>query len=225
MTGTQPTDKQTVPGSRSRAARVPCKQVADPDKVKVDLAKPDNSEFEKGRSVFVIGLWHFIGSPIVRSNLIPVSAIKCMWLRLFGARIGRGVYAKPGLRVKFPWYLTIGDHCWLGEDAWIDNLAPVTIGSHVCVSQAAYLCTGNHDWSTPNMKLFRRPIVLEDGSWVGARATVCPGVTLHAGAVAAAGSVVLKDIPAYEIWGGNPAVYLRNRVLGEKVAVATNSRE
>ncbi len=191
----------------------------------VDLSRPDNSEFDKGRSVFVIALWHFIGSPIVRSNLIPISAVKCMGLRLFGARIGRSVYVKPGLRVKFPWYLTVGDYCWLGEEAWIDNLAPVTIGSHVCVSQAVYLCTGNHDWTTPNMKLFRRPIVLEDGSWVGARATVCPGVTLHAGAVAAAGSVVLKDIPAYEIWGGNPAVYLRDRVLREREATATNSRK
>jgi putative colanic acid biosynthesis acetyltransferase WcaF len=107
----------------------------------------------------------------------------------------------------------VGDHCWLGEDAWIDNLAPVTIGSHVCVSQAAYLCTGNHDWTVPNMKLFRRPIVLEDGSWVGARATVCPGVTLREGAIAAAGSVVTRDIPEHEIWAGNPAVYVKARVL------------
>jgi putative colanic acid biosynthesis acetyltransferase WcaF len=179
----------------------------------VDLSQPDNSDYDKGRPFWVMALWHFLGSPLVRSNLIPVSAVKCGVLRLFGAKIGRGVYAKPGLRVKFPWYLTVGDHCWLGEDAWIDNLAPVTIGSHVCVSQAAYLCTGNHDWTVPNMKLFRRPIVLEDGSWVGARATVCPGVTLREGAIAAAGSVVTRDIPEHEIWAGNPAVYVKARVL------------
>ena len=83
-------------------------------------------------------LWHFVGSPLVNwSNLLPVSGFKCSLLRLFGARIGKGVYAKPGLRVKFPWYLSIGDDCWLGEDAWIDNLAPVTIGSSVCISQGA----------------------------------------------------------------------------------------
>jgi len=161
----------------------------------------------------VIALWHFIGSPIVRSNLIPVSRVKCNILHLFGAKIGRGVYAKPGLRVKFPWYLAVGDHCWLGEDVWIDNLAPVTIGANVCISQGAYLCTGNHDWSLPDMKLFRRPIVLNDGSWVGARATVCPGVTLGTGAIAAAGSVINKDIPAWEIWAGNPARFVRARRL------------
>jgi putative colanic acid biosynthesis acetyltransferase WcaF len=179
----------------------------------VDLSRPDNTAFVKGRPFFVIALWHFVGSPIVRSNVLAFSALKCAVLRLFGARIGRGVYAKPGLRVKFPWYLTVGNHCWLGEDAWIDNLAPVTIGSHVCISQAAYLCTGNHDWTAANMKLFRRAIVLEDGSWVGARATICPGVTLHPGAVAAAGSVVMKDIPRYQIWAGNPAAFARHRIL------------
>ena len=179
----------------------------------IDLSRPDNSEYDKGSSSLVITLWHFFGSPLVRSNLLPFSAFKCTVLRLFGARIGRGVYAKPGLRVKFPWYLTVGDHCWLGEDAWIDNLAPVTIGSHVCVSQAAYLCTGNHDWTAPSMKLFRRSIVLGDGSWVGARATICPGVTLGIGAIAAAGSVIARDVPAYQIWAGNPATFMRERKL------------
>jgi putative colanic acid biosynthesis acetyltransferase WcaF len=187
-------------------------QIEHPE-LRVDLSRPDNSEYDKGRSALVIALWHFVGSPIVRSNLVPISAFKCMFLRLFGARIGRGVYAKPGLRVKFPWYLVVGDHCWLGEDAWIDNLAPVTIGSDVCVSQAAYLCTGNHDWTSPNMKLFRRSIVLEDGSWVGARAIICPGVKLGQGAVAAAGSVVTRDIPPYQVWAGNPAVYVNSRTL------------
>jgi len=181
--------------------------------LKVDLSRPDNSEYDKGRSPFLIALWHFFGAPLVRSNLLPVPALKCAVLRLFGARIGKSVYAKAGLRVKFPWYLSVGDYCWLGEDAWIDNLAPVTIGSSVCISQGAYLCTGNHDWSAPNMKLFRRPITLEDGSWVGARATVCPGVTLGEGAIAAAGSVVNKDIPPYQIHAGNPAVFVRRREL------------
>ena len=189
-----------------------CTQLRKPE-LRVDLSQPDNSAFDKGRSVLAIGLWHFAGSPLVRSNILPFSGLKCAILRLFGAKIGRGVYAKPGLRVKFPWYLTVGDHCWLGEDAWIDNLAPVTIGSHVCVSQDAYLCTGNHDWTAPNMKLFRRSIVLEDGSWVGARATVCPGVTLREGAIAAAGSVVMKDVPAYQIWAGNPAAFSKYRIL------------
>ena len=134
-------------------------------------------------------------------------------LRLFGARIGKSVYVKPGVRVKFPWFLTVGDYCWIGEDAWIDNLAEVRIGANVCVSQGAYLCTGNHDWSTSNMKLFRRPIALEEGCWVGARATVCPGVTVGEGAVLSVGSVAVRDVPPWEVWAGHPAIYVRERVI------------
>ncbi|HVN04242.1 MAG TPA: WcaF family extracellular polysaccharide biosynthesis acetyltransferase [Bryobacteraceae bacterium] len=179
----------------------------------VDLSVPDNSEYDKGRPWLTIVLWHFFGAPLLRTNWLPVSPVKAAILRMFGARIGRGVYLKPGIKVKFPWYLTVGDYCWLGEDVWIDNLAPVTIGSHVCVSQGAYLCTGNHDWSTTNMKLFRRPIALHDGSWVGARAVVGPGTVVGAGAVVTAGSVITKNVPAGEIWAGNPARYLRDRVV------------
>jgi len=179
----------------------------------VDLSRPDNSEYDVGRSRLVWALWHSVGSPIVRSNVLPIPRLKAAVLRLFGASIGCKAHIKPGLKVKFPWYLTLGDHCWIGEDVWIDNLSPVTIGSHVCVSQMAYLCTGNHDWKSTNLKLFRRPIVLKDGCWVGARSTICPGVTVGSAAVVAVGSVAAKDIPAYEVWAGNPARFVRERTF------------
>ncbi|MGA2737157.1 MAG: WcaF family extracellular polysaccharide biosynthesis acetyltransferase [Bryobacteraceae bacterium] len=184
----------------------------------VDLSVPDNSEYLKGRPWLVIVLWHFIGAPLVRANWLPVSSVKTALLKAFGAHIGVGAYIKPGIKIKFPWYLTVGDHCWLGEDVWIDNLAPVTIGSHVCVSQGAYLCTGNHDWSSTNMKLFRRPIALQDGSWVGARAIVGPGTVVGAGAIVTAGSVITRDVPAGQIWSGNPARYTRDRVVARRSA-------
>jgi putative colanic acid biosynthesis acetyltransferase WcaF len=185
---------------------LPCKQI-------VDLSQPDNSLYDKGRSLFVRTIWHFVGFPNVRCYWLPISGVKVLVLRLFGAQIGKGAYFKPGLKVKFPWYLTLGDYCWIGEDVWIDNLTQVTIGSHVCLSQGAYLCTGNHDWTTRNMKLFARPIVLQDGCWVGAKTVVCPGVVVGAGAILAAGSVAAKNIPTLEVWAGNPARYLRNRLI------------
>jgi putative colanic acid biosynthesis acetyltransferase WcaF len=177
----------------------------------VDLSHPDNSDYDKGRSLLIRLLWHFVGFPLVRSNCVPFSAVKVFVLRFFGASIGKGVYIKPGLKVKFPWYLSVGDHCWLGEDLWIDNLAAVTIGSHVCVSQGAYLCTGNHDWKTPNLKLFRKPITLEDGCWVGAKAVLCPGVVIGNEAIVTVGSVVTRSVPAHQIWTGNPARFARHR--------------
>ena len=67
------------------------------------------------------------------SSRLPGSAHRRLILRLFGARVGRGVVVKPGARIKFPWRLSIGDHSWIGEDAWIDNLAPVAIGADCCL--------------------------------------------------------------------------------------------
>ena len=179
----------------------------------INLSQPDNTAYHKGRSLFWQLPWYLAGLPLLRAYCLPVSAIKADLLRLFGARIGKAPYIKPGVKVKFPWHLTIGDYCWIGEDAWIDNLAPVTIGSHVCISQGAYLCTGNHDWTTPNMRLFTRPITLRDGCWVGAKCVVCPGVTLGEGAVLAAGSVAATDIPPFQVWAGNPARFVKLRQL------------
>jgi putative colanic acid biosynthesis acetyltransferase WcaF len=179
----------------------------------IDLSVPDNTELVRGAPLLVEAAWYFCGLPMLRSQWITSSSFRSRLLRLFGAKIGKGVYIKPGLRVKFPWYFEVGDHTWLGEDLWIDNLAQVTIGPHCCISQGAYLCTGNHDWSAPDMKLFRRPIRCERGSWVGARSLVCPGVTLGSGAIAAAGSVVTRDIPAMEVHAGNPARFVRQREL------------
>jgi putative colanic acid biosynthesis acetyltransferase WcaF len=179
----------------------------------IDLSTPDSTDLVRGRSRMVEALWLLIGAPVVSSRVMVSARVRSAILRLFGAKIGLNMYMKPGVKVKFPWYLTVGDHCWIGEDVWIDNLTQVSIGSHVCVSQGAYLCTGNHDWSKPNLKLFTSPIVLERGCWVGAKTVVGPGVTVREGAVLTAGSVATKDLEEFGIYSGNPAILRKRRVV------------
>jgi putative colanic acid biosynthesis acetyltransferase WcaF len=181
----------------------------------IRLATFRNDWYRPGRSFAWQTAWFFLGLPLLRSSLIPSSSFRVRLLRAFGARIGSGVVIKPGVRVKYPWRLSVGDDCWIGEDCWIDNLDNVTIAHDVCISQGAYLCTGNHDWSDPSFGLIVRPIRLQAGSWVGARATLAPGVELGECAIAGAGSVVHKSIPAYEIHSGNPACMVRLRRIGE----------
>jgi putative colanic acid biosynthesis acetyltransferase WcaF len=184
----------------------------------VHLSRYDNAGYDPGRSLVTRMLWFAVGLPLLRSAWLPLSGFRCWLLRQFGARIGSGVVCKPGLRVKFPWRLTVGNHSWLGEDCWIDNLANVTIGHDCCLSQGSYVCTGNHDWSDEAFSLITREVRIEDGCWVGARAMVLPGVTLHTGAIAAAGSVIAQSIPAREIHAGNPARFVRQRVMrGDEV--------
>jgi len=141
------------------------------------------------------------------------SSFKNRLLRWFGAKVDNGVVIKPNVNIKYPWFLEIGNDCWIGEGVWIDNLAKVTIGSNVVLSQGSYLLTGSHDYKKETFDLVLGEIVLEEGVWVGAKATVCPGVTCKSHAVLAVGSVATKDLEAYGIYQGNPAEKKRERVI------------
>ena len=158
-------------------------------------------------------LWYFLGDLIVKSYLIPFSPFKVMVLRLFGAKIGQGVRIKPGVKIKFPWRLTVGDFVWIGERVWLDNLAQITIENNVCLSQDVYCCTGNHNWGDPNFALIVAPILLKEGSWLAARSVVAPGVTIGRGAVLGLASVASTSLEPMTIYQGNPAKVVKQRVF------------
>ncbi|MFA5956418.1 WcaF family extracellular polysaccharide biosynthesis acetyltransferase [Hyphomicrobium sp.] len=170
----------------------------------------DHKVFSRAKPIWIEALWLVAQCLLVRSQ-IPGSAHRRFVLRLFGARIGTAVVIKPGVRIKFPWRLTVGDHSWLGEDAWIDNLADVMIGSHCCISQAAYLCTGNHDWAATGFDLRAAPIRICDGAWIAARSVVAPGVTIGEGSILAIGSVATRNLNAWSINAGSPATQTGQR--------------
>lgn len=105
----------------------------------------------------------------------------------------------------------IGCHCWLGENVWIDNLDSVVLGDHVCISQSAYLCTGNHDFRSTAFDLRLAPIVIGSESWIAARATIAPGVHVGARSVIGLGAVLTTNVPPGVIVKGNPAVVVGPR--------------
>lgn len=183
--------------------------------IQVKLAAFDGSGFEKGAGFIKTTLWYFVNALIVRASCNPFMGIKIAMLRLFGAKIGKGLVIKNEVRIKSPWNLVVGDDCWLGEGCWIDNLDKVVIGSNVCISQGALLLTGNHDYTISSMPYRNAPISIEDGAWIGAKTTVCPGVTVHRNAILTVGSVVTKDMEENGIYQGNPAVKIRERKLSE----------
>lgn len=176
------------------------------------LDRFDNASFSRGRPLLVEVAWIVVQAIFVRS-FIPGSSHRIALLRLFGASIGAGAVIKTGVRVKFPWRLVVGEHAWIGEDVWIDNLAQVSIGNHCCVSQGAYLCTGSHDWSSNAFDLVTKPITLGDHAWVSARCVVGPGVNVGEGAVLALGSIATRDLQPWFVHAGNPAVSLKPRKM------------
>jgi putative colanic acid biosynthesis acetyltransferase WcaF len=166
---------------------------------------------DRGRSKLVEAIWYLLKCVFFLSPLPWPSRFKCAVLRLFGARVGKGVALKPRVNVHFPWKLTVGDFAWIGEEVFILNFEPVSIGAHCCISQRAFICTGNHNYRQPNMPYRNEPITVEDGAWVGAQVFVAPGVTIGEDAVATAGSIVVADLPARMICAGNPCRPLKPR--------------
>jgi putative colanic acid biosynthesis acetyltransferase WcaF len=175
------------------------------------LEQYSRENYSPGASFLKQVIWYLFGSFIVQSCWLSSSPIKVQILRLFGAQIGSNVRIKPGVKVKFPWRLTIGSHCWIGEKVWIDNLAHVKIENNVCLSQGVYLCTGNHDWSRSNFRLRVAPIHLEEGCWLAAKSIVGPGVCIRQGAVLSIGSVTTQSLDRMTIYAGNPAQAVKLR--------------
>lgn len=177
----------------------------------LDLSSFSSKGYSSGRSKVVELLWYYCSLFVMESGFFPFYKIKVWLLRQFGAQIGTGVVIKPNVRIKYPWRLVVGDHCWIGQGSWIDNIEDVTVGDHVCISQLVYFCTGSHDHRISSFDLTAKPIVVQNGAWVGAGALVLGGITVEANAIVAAGSIVTKDPQAGSIVGGNPA-----KVIGKR---------
>jgi putative colanic acid biosynthesis acetyltransferase WcaF len=149
--------------------------------------------YDKGRPPAHQVLWLLVSGLVVRRWWCPVS-LRIAILRAFGAEIGSGVLIRHDVKIHWPWKLKIGDHSWIGEETWILNLEPVDIGAQVCVSQGVLLCTGSHDRHSPSFEFDNAPIVVGDGAWIAARATVLRGVTVGSRAVVGATALVTKDV-------------------------------
>ncbi len=170
----------------------------------------NNKWYKPGKNAFVRFLWYCINATFLNSAF-PISKIKIFWLKIFGAKIGKGAVIKPYVNVKYPWRLEIGDYTWIGEQVWIDNLDNIIIGKNVCISQGALLLTGNHDYKKSTFDLIIAPIKINDGAWLGAKTIVTQNVEIGEHAVLTVGSVASKNIEANYIYKGNPAEKVKPR--------------
>lgn len=179
--------------------------------VQVSLAEYRCGQYQPPAGTVARAIWYVVNALVFDSWWCPWSVMKVSILRFFGAKVGVGVIIKPRVSIKYPWRLSIGSHVWIGEGVRIDNLAHVTIGSNVCLSQEAFLLTGNHDYSDPAFGLMLGEICLEEGVWICAKAVVCPNVKCRRNSVLTVGGVLRGDAAENGIYSGNPAVFARPR--------------
>jgi putative colanic acid biosynthesis acetyltransferase WcaF len=164
-----------------------------PENIRRNLAGFSGVGYDKGRNMLVQVCWLLTSGLIVKQWWCP-NRVRIAILRAFGATIGANTLVRHRVRIHWPWKLTIGANTWVGEDTWILNLEPVTLGDDVCVSQAVLLCTGSHDRWSPTFEFDNGPIEVGDGAWIAARATVLRGVTVGERAVIGATALVVADV-------------------------------
>ena len=172
----------------------------------------DNSDFDPGNFAKRT-LWVLVSGIFFQTWFPWPSQLKAAVLQIFGATIGKDLVLKPRVTIKYPWKLTIGNHVWIGEQVWIDNLAEVTIGNHVCISQGALLLCGNHNYKKQAFDLITGPIALEDGVWIGSKSAVAPGITCHSHSILTLGSIATSNLEAHGIYQGNPATLKKHRTI------------
>lgn len=112
--------------------------------------------------------------------------------------------------------LAIGTDSFVGRNTFFGVYEPITIGSHVQIAAYCYLVSQNHGYARRDIPIkyqdfVGKPIIIEDDVWLGTHVVILPGVTIGQGAIVAAGSVVNRNIPPYQIWGGAPAKFIKDR--------------
>ena len=167
-------------------------------------------------------VWGVAHATLFHYSFHNANRFRSALLRLFGASVGRRCTIRRTARIYYPWLLSMGDLSTLGDGATVYNLAKISIGDRVTVSQEAYLCAGTHDYSSLAMPLVTRPISIGNDAWICARAFVGPGVVVGEGAILGATATTARDLADWTIYAGNPAVPLKARApLTQKPADTT----
>ncbi len=169
------------------------------------------------RNRFARLLWNIVTSTFFRLSPTPVHKWRSFLLRMFGAKVGKGVHVYPGVKIWAPWNLELADECGIADRVILYSQGKITIGRRAVISQGAHLCAGTHDYTQPGFPLVTKPIYIGNAAWIAAETFVHPGVTIGEGCVIGARSVVNKDMPSWTICAGHPCKPLKDREEQEKI--------
>ena len=178
----------------------------------IDLSQAGYGKFTRTRSKWIEALWIIVEFCFITNPIQVSSKLRILLIRVFGGKIGKNVIMRPRVRIKFPWNLEIGDNCWIGEGVWIHNQDKVSIGDNTVISQEAFITTGSHD-HYKTMDLITKPVKIGAGVWVTSRSMILLGVSIADNTIITPNSVVHKNITQTGIYGGNPAIFLKERKI------------
>lgn len=172
-------------------------------------------EYEEPKPYYMKRLvWSVVNKTLFRILITPyLKEVRNALLRMFGAKVAKGILIYPSVDIWYPWKLEIGRFSCIGPKVNLYNKDEIIIGENVVVSQESLLCTASHDYNKASHDLITKPIIIQDRVWVASQAFVGMGVTLGKGSIVGARSVVLKDVESWTVVGGNPAKFIKKRML------------
>lgn len=158
-------------------------------------------------------LWSFVALFFFRLSPKPFHQWRSFLLRCFGAKVGKGVHVYPRVDIWAPWNLELHDECGIGNGAILYSQGKISVGRRAVISQGVNLCTGTHDYTRLGSPLITKPIFVGENAWIAAEVFVHPGVTIAAGCVIGARSVVISDMPEWMVCAGHPCKPIKRRVM------------
>jgi putative colanic acid biosynthesis acetyltransferase WcaF len=156
-------------------------------------------------------IWTYVYIILFKYSPKPFHFWRAFLLKLFGAKVGKGVHVYPKVNIWAPWNLVLKDGCGIANGAILYSQDIITIGEMAVISQGTHLCAGTHDYNTKGFVLTTKPITIGDHAWVAAEAFVHPGVKIGEGAVIGARSVVSKHMPEWTVCVGFPCEPVKPR--------------
>src|SRR5690554_7741730 len=161
-------------------------------------------------------VWNIVYLFFFRFSPVPLHGWRSLLLRIFGAKVGKGVHVYPKVKIWAPWNLELSDQCGVANDTILYSQGKISIGHRTTVSQTVHLCAGTHDYTKPGFPTITKPITIGDHVWIAAEAFIHPGVTIGEGCVIGARSVVTRDMPEWMVCAGHPCEPLKCRVYHEE---------
>lgn len=167
----------------------------------------------RGRPGWYVQLWWIVQATLFRGSPQFAYGFRAYLLRCFGAKVGRCCVIRPTATITYPWKVELGENCWIGDDAVLYSLGPITIGPNSVISQRSYICAGDHDYRIVDFPIRAREVKIGAECWVATDVFVAPGVTIGDGTVVGARSSVFTDLPAQMVCVGSPCKPIKSRTF------------
>lgn len=158
-------------------------------------------------------LWQLVNSTIYRWSPFFMRKYRVALVRLFGGNVDWSCSLDSTATIIDPWNLTMNSYSSLGEYSCIRCRDKVMIGEKCCIGRDVYILTASHNISSSHFEMTTSPTIIGNNVWIATRATISKGVTIGDGAVVGAESLVVKDVESWTVVGGNPAKFIKKRII------------